>query len=377
VSARLRLLHAWMAQVEALLPHERVTRVRVLALFAVGMSWAGTVRVHRVAAAVPLPARVPSIERRLRRFLANPRVTVEKVWRPLLPILLRRWASQEVVLVFDPTPYRADWTVLWVGIVVHRRVLPLSWRLVPQQQAWPATLKTLLPALLDPIAAALPPDCTVTMLGDRGVTGPTLIDAAQQHGWEVVLRLNVGETQAHRLRLISPRDGAGGAEWRLWDWVETVGSGWQGAVQIYKGAGWRTGYLTIQRRPGMHEWWVLFSTRPGGQARVREYARRSRVEAIFGDSKRRGWGLEQSRVTDPGHFDRLLLVWHLALWWLHALGRHVIKTERRPHFDRTDRRERSLLRLGWLWLLHELLHDRCPPLLFRRTDDGWQVRGTP
>jgi hypothetical protein len=232
VSARLRLLHAWMAQVEALVPHERVTRVRVLALFAVGMSWAGTVRVHRVAAVVPLPARVPSTERRLRRFLANPAVTVETLWQPLLPSLLRRWAGQEVVLVFDPTPYRADWTVLWVGIVVHRRVLPLSWHLVPQQTPWPATLKTLLPALLDPIAAALPPGCTVTVLGDRGVAGPTLIDAAQQRSWAVVLRLNVGETQAHRLRLIPPLGGAGGAEWRLWDWVETGGPGWQGAVQI-------------------------------------------------------------------------------------------------------------------------------------------------
>src|SRR5215207_4928901 len=45
---------------------------------------------------------------------ANPQVTVETLWRPLLPVLLRRWAGHEVVLVFDPTPHRADWTVLWV-----------------------------------------------------------------------------------------------------------------------------------------------------------------------------------------------------------------------------------------------------------------------
>jgi hypothetical protein len=192
VSARLRLLHAWMTQVDAMLPAVRVTRCRVLALFALGMLWAETVRLHRVAAAVPLAVRVPSTERRLRRFLANPAVTAATIWHPLLPHLLRRWAGQEVVLVFDPTPYRADWTVLWVGIVVHRRVLPLSWHIVPQQASWPATLKTLLPALLDPIAAALPPGCTVTLLGDRGVAGPTLIDAAQERGWDVVVRLNVG-----------------------------------------------------------------------------------------------------------------------------------------------------------------------------------------
>ena len=377
MSARLGLLHAWMRQVEALLPTVRVTRVRVLALFALGMIWAETVRLHRVAAALPLGVRVPSRERRLRRFLANPAVSVETLWQPLLPHLLGRWAGQEVVLVFDPTPYRGSWTVLWVGIVVHRRVLPLTWRLVPQQEPWPQTLETLLPALLAPIAAALPPGCQVTLLGDRGVAGPTLIDAAQAQGWDVLMRLNVGPTQAHRLRLPDPDDPPHGAEWRLWDWIETVGSGWSGAVQIFKGNGWRQGYLTVHRRVGMRDWWILFSTRPGGTARVREYARRSRVEATFGDGKTRGWGLEQSRVSDPSHLDRLLLVWHLALWWLHALGRHVIKRGVRPQFDRTDRRERSLVRLGWLWLHDELLHGRCPPLLFRLTTAGWQVRGTP
>jgi hypothetical protein len=377
VSARVGVLHAWMRQVEALLPGVRVTRCRVLALFALGMIWAETVRVHRVAAALPLGVRVPSSERRLRRFLANPHVTVETLWWPLLPVLLARWAEREVLLVFDPTPHRGDWTVLWVGIVVHRRVLPLSWCIVPQQQSWPAKLPALLGPLLDQIAAALPPGCTVTLLGDRGVAGPTLIDAAQKRGWNVVLRLNVGETQAHRLRVVPGEDGQPGEEWRLWDWVETVGSGWTGAVQIFKGDGWREGYLTIHRRSGMTEWWIVFSTRPGGRDRIREYARRSRVEATFGDGKRRGWGLEQSRVRDPAHLDRLLLVWHLALWWLHALGAHVIKTGVRSRFDRTDRRERSLLRLGWLWLHDELLHGRCPPLPFRLTDTGWQVRGTP
>jgi hypothetical protein len=366
-----------MRQVDALLPAERVTRVRVLAVFALGMVWAGTVRVHQVAAALPLGVRVSSSERRLRRFLANPAVRVATLWQPLLPSLLARWADQPVLLVFDPTPYRAEWTVLWVGIVVHRRVLPLTWHLVPQQQPWPADLKALLPQLLDPIAAALPPGCQVTLLGDRGVAGPSLIDAAQAYGWKVVLRLNVGETQAHRLRLGAAAGVTPGEEWRLWDWVEQVGSGWHGPVQIFKDAGWRSGFLTIHRRRGMAEWWILFSTGTSGADCLRQYARRACVEAIFADSKRRGWGLEQSRVRQEAHLDRLLLVWHLALWWLHALGRAVIRQGLRPHFERPDRRERSLVHLGWLWLHDILLHDRCPPLLFLPTPTGWAARGTP
>ncbi len=371
MSRRMGLWHAWTSQLQQLLPGERITRVRVLALFSLGMIWAGTVRVNRSAAALPLGVRISSVERRLRRFLGNRFVSVATLWEPLLPALLRPWAGREVSLVFDPTPLGKHWTVLWIGIVVHRRVLPLAWTLVPQQESWPEKLAALFPVLVAPIAAALPPGTQVTLLGDRGVAGPTLIDTARDVGWEVVLRLNVGPKQAHRLLLED------GTEWRLWDWVATVGSGWSGPVAIFKSAGWRAGVLTIHRAKEQTEWWILFSTRPGGAARVREYRKRSRVEATFADGKRRGWDLERTHVTDQARLDRLLLVWHLALWWLHALGRHVIHRGDRPRFDRTDRRDCSLVRLGWLWLQRQLADDKPVPLLFRLSDTGWVARGAP
>lgn len=376
MSSRLRLLHEWTAQVRTLLPEARITRVRGLAVLSLGMIWAGTVRLNQVAAALPLRARVPSTERRLRRFVDNEAVSQQTLWWPLLPVLLARWAGTEVTLVFDPTPYRGDFTVLWVGIVIQRRVLPLTWMIVPQQDPWPDTLAPLLAALLTPIAAALPPGCQVTLIGDAGLSGPSFLDTTRDLGWDVLLRVNVTAGQSHRLRLL---DAAGepGAEQGLWDVVGSVPSGWHGPAQIFKGSGWRSGHLTVCQRPGFRERWVLFSSRPGGQPRIQEYARRARIEATFADGKGRGWGLEQGRMTNPAHLDRLLLAWHLALWWLHALGRHVIKSGQRRHFDRADRRDRSLVRLGWLGLHHDLLHDRCPPLLFHLSPDGWIARGTP
>lgn len=376
MSSRWRLLHEWTAQLGGLLPQARVTRVRVLALLSLGMILAGTSRITQVAAALPLGVCVPSSERRLRRFLANPAVDQATLWWPLLPVLLARWAGREVTLVFDPMPYRGDFTVLWVGIVLHRRVLPLSWRVVPQQDPWPARLAPLLTSLLAPIAAALPPGCQVTLVGDAGLSGPGFLDTAREWGWDVVLRINTSAKQAHRVRLLAAA-GEPGPEARLWDVVEPVPSGWHAAAEIFKGAGWRQGFLTVSRRPGCDEPWVLFSSRPGGAARVREYARRARVEATFADSKTRGWGLEHGRLRDAAHLERLLLAWHLSLWWLHALGRAVIKTGRRAHFDRRDRRDRSVVRLGWLDLLHALLLARLPLLLFRPIAGGWVARGTP
>ncbi len=136
-------------------------------------------------------------------------------------------------------------------------------------------------------------------------------------------------------------------------------SGWTVPAQIFTGAGWRTGHLTVCQRRDCTERGGLFRSRPGGRDRMREYARRPRVEATFAESKGRGWGLEQAR------------------WWRHALGRTVSKTGRRVHFDRTERRDRSVIRLGGLWLHDDLRHDRGPPRLFHQTSAGWQVRGLP
>jgi hypothetical protein len=365
------LWQEWTDQLRALLPHERMSRLRTLALFSLGMMGAETVRLHRVATALSLDATVPSTERRLQRFLANEQVQAASLWQPLLPHLLAGWAGRELTLVFDPTPYGETGTILWIGIVWQSRVLPLAWQHVPQQSPWPAAMPTLLQGLLAPIAAALPPRCTVTLIADRGVSGPGLLDLARDLGWEVVLRLNVGAQQAHRLRLPD------GREVRLGDWLAQAGRRWRGEVQLFKAAGWREGSLTVHQAAGAPEPWVLLSSRPAGIARVREYRLRVRVEATFADTKRRGWGLEQSRVRIPAHVERLLLVWHLALWWLYVLGLHVIRSGTRRRFDRSHRRERSLLRLGWLWLRDRLGHGLLPLLLFRRHGTTWIARGTP
>ena len=148
MSSRVRVLHEWLRQVEAVLPEARVTRVRVLALFAAGILWAKSVTLLKVAAKLPLAAADPSIERRLKRFLLNPAVTIEGLWQPLLPVLLRSLGGRELLLVFDPTPYRGDATILVIGVVVRHRVLPLLWRVVPQQEPWPERLREVVAPLL-------------------------------------------------------------------------------------------------------------------------------------------------------------------------------------------------------------------------------------
>jgi hypothetical protein len=368
VSRRVKVLHAWMRQVEALLPEARVTRSRVLALFAAGIVWANAVTLLKVAAALPLPASDPSTERHLKRFVTNPHVTVETLWCPLLPLLLRSLGKRALVVVFDPTPYRDEATILVLGVVCHRRILPLLWRVMPQQEEWPERLCAALAPLLATVAAALPPATTVTLLADRGLVGPTIIDCARAVGWHVILRLRAGAGEATRIRL------GDGAEQRVAELPTGPGQRFRGVAAIFKEAGWRRGYLTIHWDRDRAEPWVLFSDQPGGAERVREYRQRARAEATYEDEKGRGFLLEGSKLVALDRIERLLLAVHLALWWAYGLGLQTIRGGQRHRYDRRDRRDLSVVRLGRTACLAALDLDHLPPLPFRHTPAGWRFR---
>ena len=129
--------------------------------------------------------------------------------------------------------------------------------------------------------------------------------------------------------------------------------------------------------PDYEEPWLLISDQGADQRYVRLYAWRMRVEATFQDSKSRGWNIEASWIEDRTHLDRLLLALFLAMWWISHLAAACIHHGQRQRFDRVDRRDKSIFRLGRLWLLDILrrAHNRaslkcCLP--FHKTKTGWR-----
>lgn len=366
MSSRLTVLHTVAAQLRQLLPAVRATRITPLALLVLGLLWAGTVSLPRIAASLPLAARLPSRERRLRRWLANGQVAVGPLWRQLLPPLLADRAGQGLVFVFDPTPYRTRATILTLGLLVRHRVLPVAWRVVPQQdQPWPARQATYVRWLLEEVAAVVPAGTTATLLADRGVASAGVIDACRAVGWHYVLRLNARPHRGCRIR-------QGDRVFPLWDLVTRPGQRWTGPVEVFRQAGWRPVQLTIHWACEAAAPWVLLSDEPAGPSRVRLYRRRMRAEATYQDCKGRGFDLERSKLTDRDRLDRLLLVLHLALWWGTQLGLRVLRQGQRSRYDRRDRRDLSVLRLGRLWLADRLAQGTAPPLPFRCTQGTWR-----
>jgi hypothetical protein len=339
----------------------------VLALLTLGLIWAESTSLPRIAAALPVAAQDLSTERRLRRWVANHQVAVTPCWQRLLGALLARHGQREVLVVFDPTPYDDRQTLLVLGIVIHQRVLPVAWHVVPGRRAWTHTTTRYLRRLCCRFQTVLPAGTTVTLLVDRGLASAEIIDLCGALGWHYVLRLSVDATQGVHVRQV---DGTIQPAWNL---VTGRGQRWAGPVEVFKAVGWRHAHLTIVWPRRYDQPWLLLSDRDAGPARVREYRRRIQVEAIYQECKSRGWRLEGSKLT--GHrLNRLLLALFLAIWWCHLLGQHAIRSGHRRRFDRPNRRDLSVVRLGRRWMQDRLDHDQLPALPFRHTTGYWVCR---
>ena len=311
MSSRALLLHAWCQQLRALLPRLRVTRVTPFALLTLGIVWAGSVSLSRVARALPLPATAPSTERRLRRWLANPQVPVTAVWRPLIRHFLASRAGCALTLSLDPTDLPdQEARVYYLGVVTHKRVVPLAWHLLPLHTAWRRREEAYLARLFRIAAGWLPSGCTVTLVADRGLTNAALIRMCQRRGWHYVLRVSAGAKQGPVLRDGRP----------LWSRVRGPGQHWYGEAELYPRAGWLRVGVSVYWQRGHKEPWILLSDQSAGYARVATYRRRAHCEAMYEDCKTRGWQVEATKLRDHNRVNRLLLVVWIAVWWMQQTG---------------------------------------------------------
>jgi len=365
-----RLWRQWSDQLRAMLPALHGHRSKTLAFFVLGVVLAGTARLPRVAETLGglSAATTPSIERRLARFLANTPVSVLPVWTRLVGHFLAFWRDQRLVFMLDATTLDERATVLYLGLLVHSRLLPVSWQVLPVHDPWDERPWDLVAALLDRVIPFLG-DADCTLLADRGLVGHPLVRLCRQRHWHDVLRLPAHHT-------CRPTRGRWAATWLACRQLAPQrGRHWFGSVQLWHDQP-VAAQVSASWEPDQQDPWIVVSDRPAGRQRLREYARRMRVESTFQDLKRRGWDLEGTVIADRARLDRLLLVVFLGLWWLAHLAASCIHHGQRTRFDRHDRRDKGIFRLGRLWVLAILRRTltaaslaRCLP--YRRTPTGW------
>ncbi len=187
--------------------------------------------------------------------------------------------------------------------------------------------------------------------------------------WHYLLRVSKQHTCQRKM-------GNGWSTWCRFDaFVQKTGQQWYGWAKVWQEDTLETSVSACWMQ-ACEEGWILISDHKAGKRRVNEYAWRMRVESTFQDSKSRGWNLEASLVKEEARLDRLLLALFVAMWWVSHLAASCMHHGQRDRFDRHDRRDKGIFRLGHLWLLDilrrtsnqaDLVH--CLP--FRKLATGW------
>lgn len=365
------LCEAWQKQVQEFFTNLHGHQSKTLAWFVLGAIRAKSVVLPQVAEALlaESEAKASSIERRLERFLSNRRIDVEQTWEQLLVQVMPFFRQEPMRIIVDVTSYEEHAQVIYVGLLQHSRVLPLVWKVMPGQQKWDQGFWSCLDELFERLAPHVgSADCTV--IGDSAFGCFPMVQLCQKYHWHYLFRIAGQHTCQRR----SSR-GQLGESIAVCKLVREPGKRFHGSVRLWQDEAIDT-ELSIFWEPTEEEALIVISDRRAGKARIAEYRLRWRVESTFQDGKSRGWDWESCHVRALERVNRLLLVLFLLFWWLAHLAAGCIHHGKRDRYDRTDRRDKGIFRIGRLYLFdierrnaHGGNIQQC--LLFRKNTNGW------
>lgn len=342
----------WRACVcNEVLPDLHGHQAKVLAELSFAFLAAGSCQSGPAAASLPGPATAASVQRRIERTLANPRLKPSVVFHGVARFTAARLAGAPILLILDETFNGLGMACMKLSIAYRRRALPIA-EVCYYRDRPPRRMPRLIIGLLKRAARDLLKGADVTLLTDRGLSWPKVLDAAAALGWHFVGR-TVGTTR------MSLRDGR---EVAAADLARRPGRRWVGRVRGFKKAGGRDIYVTAVWERDCRQPWLLVSDRARGYQAVRKYAKRFWTEELFRDEKSHGLQWRRSRVRDPTHADRLTAIMALATLLAVSLGTWVLKSGSRRWLESGRRRTLSVFQLGLRWLRTVIFQDRFMPL---------------
>jgi len=126
MDASIVLWEQWQGQVKQLWPGMHGHQKKTLALGVLGVIFSGSAVLQRMAESIQERgqtfAKMPSIERRLARFVANERIQVSTIWQTFLSHVLVYWQGQPVRMVLDCTPCGDKATIVYLGLTSSKRL---------------------------------------------------------------------------------------------------------------------------------------------------------------------------------------------------------------------------------------------------------------
>lgn len=318
-------------------------QVVTLAMMISGIVMSRKAQLSAMSSEVPGQIKDQSIEMRMRRWVKDD-LDVEAVYMPFARQILEALAHLPLVLVMDGSQAGRGCMVLMIGVVYQKRALPIAW-LVYKGKKGHASAERHIQAL-EKVMPLLPKDSQVILLGDAEYDTTEMLAWIEKNtSWQYVLRTSPQiyvqtDTQNQPMRDYPLKKG------NLF-YLKHVGFTQTSTVTLNVIGWWGATY---------QEPIFLVTNVANAYEACRYYRRRFRIETFFSDQKSRGFHIHKSHLADPARLSRLLIAACLAYIWMITQGLRVIAEGNLSLIDRTDRRDKSLFRLGLDWLKYALKH---------------------
>ncbi len=313
-----RVLYQMEQHITAHLPCLNSWQGANVALFSLGVIEAESCQQSVVARKVSCGEKVESTERRWRRLLGNQHLALNPFFGEWVAWVVSALGDKHLTVLVDETKLGEKIGVMMVGIAWEERCLPLVWRTYRANcaEAYPAEGQVqMIAQLLHLIQAHLPPETEVLVLADRGIgTSPALCQVVDRLGWSYLFRVTC------QTKLVTAEH-----EWTIAAQVHP-GEIWAASGQIFKKRGRIPAHARALWGLSYSEPWALVTN--DDRLTGHEYARRNWQEQSFRDLKSGGWHWGDSRIRQPDHVARLLVILVLAYVWVIALGSQAVATQR-------------------------------------------------
>jgi hypothetical protein len=377
-------LSQWTACVSTNMPHLTKPQASVLALWSFGIACTRSCGRSTVATFLALLMEQPlaNLEQRLYEWCLDAKdkagtkrtdLDVGLCCVPLLRGIVSVWTTEQIALTIDASSLGDRFVVLAVCVVYRGCGIPVAWTILPaaKKRAWRREWLRMLRQL----RVAIPRTWTVLVLADRGLSARWLFRRIVRLHWHPFLRINQGcKFRPQRYAQFV---------W-LSDLVHQIGQRWRGAgTAVASRACHLDCTLIAWWGDGHQEPWFVLTDLPRDRCDAQWYGLRSWCEQAFKCTKRGGWQWQQTQMSDPRRVPRLWLAMALATLWMITLGSDLelgpgdsapdlpdlrpllgLSGTRRP-------RRLRLFRLGWLWLLVQLIEGQPLPVPRRLVPEPW------
>jgi hypothetical protein len=304
-----------------------------LALLCQSLAFSSDCHLANLAVHLPIEAQRENLIQRLRRTLNDHTCVSDTLYRPIRQHLFAHWSLREVCLVMDRTDIENRWSLLLLGASYKKRVLPVSWQMLPYGSSSAAEQM----GLLWQAKKDLPPGVRVHFYGDCEFRPIEVQRLCRQFGWHY--QVGIKSDTCFR--------------WAGDEWQMLSSLGLQAGERCYlEGC-----YLSKQHDYGplnvIADWsreqespryWALdlaANLQAWRRGRKRYY-----IEPSFRDWKSYGFDLEGSKLEDPDRLEELLLGMAMTTVWMIGVGDWLESNGAKAMIAPAKKDDYSLFRMG-------------------------------